>query len=170
MSDVTETKPDPTSTTAVAAESTETPVAEKPAEKTGEEDKSATEKATDATLGAASKATDSVFSMFGGGPKKERKEEDEAGVDEPSGSSKAQKKEGEEVGLSCLVACDELCDHCLFLLAGTMQQVPVGFTDSGDLLRSCSVSYINFVHSLQDAGSNGFHSTGRSTRVPRGPL
>lgn len=33
-----------------------------------------------------------VFSMFGGGPKKEKKENEE--VDEPSGSSKAQTKEG----------------------------------------------------------------------------
>lgn len=52
---------------------------------------------------AASKASstaanmkDSVFSMFGGGAKKEKKDEDE--VDEPSGSSKAKKDvDAEEV-------------------------------------------------------------------------
>lgn len=41
-------------------------------------------------------AKDSVFSMFGGGPKKDKKVEEEV-VDEPSGSSKAQK--GDEVRL-----------------------------------------------------------------------
>lgn len=88
MADTTETKPDPTTT------STEAPA---PAvEKTEGEEKSVTEKATEAALNAATKATDNVFSMFGGGPKKEKKEEADD-VDEPSGSSKA--KAGEEVSL-----------------------------------------------------------------------
>lgn len=90
MADTTETKPDPTTT------STEETTAAPAVEKTEGEEKSVTEKATDAALGAATKATDNVFSMFGGGPKKEKKEEaDDA--DEPSGSSKA--KAAEEVSL-----------------------------------------------------------------------
>jgi Ran-binding protein 1 len=116
MSDI-ETKPDPTT----AAENTEAPVAERPAEKTGEEEKSATETATDAALAAASKTTDSVFSMFGGGPKKEKKEDAEE-VDEPSGSSKAQK--GEEdvsilpaVSVSLFVLC-ETAQHFKISSAG----------------------------------------------------
>ena len=62
-----------------------------------------TEIATHAASTAASSATavaagvkDNVFSMFGGGAKKEKKEDTEAGADEPSGSSKAKKDaEGE---------------------------------------------------------------------------
>jgi Ran-binding protein 1 len=42
-----------------------------------------------ATASAATAVKDNVFSMFGGGPKKEKKVEEE--VNEPSGSSKAQK-------------------------------------------------------------------------------
>lgn len=43
--------------------------------------------------------SDNVFSMFGGGPKKEKKEEVDEGADEPSGSAKAQKeKEGKVEG------------------------------------------------------------------------
>ena len=92
MADTTETKPDPTTTTTSAEETTPAPAVEK----TEGEEKSVTEKATDAAVSAATKATDNVFSMFGGGPKKEKKEEvDDA--DEPSGSSKA--KAGEEVSL-----------------------------------------------------------------------
>ncbi|EED22033.1 Ran-specific GTPase-activating protein 1, putative [Talaromyces stipitatus ATCC 10500] len=90
MADTTETKPDPTTTTSTE-ETTPAPAVEK----TEGEEKSVTEKATDASVNAASKTTDSVFSMFGGGPKKEKKEEADD-VDEPSGSSKAQKAEGEE--------------------------------------------------------------------------
>jgi len=44
---------------------------------------------------AATAAKDNVFSMFGGGPKKETKPESDD-VDEPSGSSKAQKGADEE--------------------------------------------------------------------------
>lgn len=57
--------------------------------------------------GAASAATsavkDNVFSMFGGGPKKEKKEEEDD-VNEPSGSSKAVKKDevsGGPFGAGC---------------------------------------------------------------------
>ena len=93
MSDVAETKPDPT--TAPEEQKPETAA-------TGEGEKTVTEAATEtaeAAVGtakdAAVKTSDTVFSMFGGGPKKEKKEETEEGADEPSGSSKAQK--GEEV-------------------------------------------------------------------------
>jgi Ran-binding protein 1 len=42
----------------------------------------------------ATTAKDNVFAMFGGGPKREPKKEEED-VNEPSGSSKAQKKDAE---------------------------------------------------------------------------
>ncbi|KAJ5874280.1 uncharacterized protein N7529_002710 [Penicillium soppii] len=95
MSDVAETKPDPTT---VAEETKpETTTA------TGEGEKSVAETATetakeavDTAKDAAVKTSDSVFSMFGGGPKKEKKEEAEEPTDEPSGSSKAKKADEEE--------------------------------------------------------------------------
>jgi len=89
MSDAAETKPDPT---------TQAPEEQKPETTTGGE-KTVTEaaadkvgEAADAAKDAAAKTSDNVFSMFGGGPKKEKKEETEEGTDEPSGSSKAQKE------------------------------------------------------------------------------
>ncbi|PWY84959.1 putative Ran-specific GTPase-activating protein 1 [Aspergillus heteromorphus CBS 117.55] len=92
MSDVAEPKPDPTTSAPEAAE--------KPEETTtaaaAEESKPATETAAEAVQDAATKTTDSVFSMFGGGPKKEKQEEADEGKDEPSGSSKAQKGEDED--------------------------------------------------------------------------
>ena len=92
MSDAAETKPDPT---------TQAPEEQKPAPTTtGEGEKSTTEAAADTAKEAAetvkdgaAKTSDTVFSMFGGGPKKEKKEEPEEPTDEPSGSSKAQKAE-----------------------------------------------------------------------------
>ncbi|KAJ5997471.1 hypothetical protein N7499_006133 [Penicillium canescens] len=98
MSDVAETKPDPT---------TAAPEDKKPEETTtGEGEKSVTDAATetakeavDTAKDAAVKTSDSVFSMFGGGPKKEKKEEaDDA--DEPSGSSKAKKADDDEEEVS----------------------------------------------------------------------
>lgn len=93
MSDAAETKPDPT-ITPEAAKPEETPA-------TGEGEKTVTDaaadtakEAADTVKDAATKTSDNVFSMFGGGPKKEKKEETDEGADEPSGSSKAQ-KEGE---------------------------------------------------------------------------
>ena len=59
---------------------------------------SITGKAASAATTATSAVKDNVFSMFGGGPKKEKaKEQDDEGVNEPSGSSKAKDKaqEGE---------------------------------------------------------------------------
>lgn len=45
---------------------------------------------TETVGNAASVVKDNVYSMFGGGPKKEKKEEvEDEGADEPSGSSKA---------------------------------------------------------------------------------
>ena len=46
---------------------------------------------TQMATSAASGVKDNVFSMFGGGAKKEKKEEPEDDTNEPSGSSKAKK-------------------------------------------------------------------------------
>lgn len=62
------------------------PAAEAPK---AEETKTVTEQATEAATATASAVKDNVFSMFGGGPKKEKAEEKDEGADEPSGSSKA---------------------------------------------------------------------------------
>jgi Ran-binding protein 1 len=55
-------------------------------------DKSATEKVAEKASVAGTTAKDNLFSMFGGGPKKEPKKEEED-VDEPSGSLKAKAAE-----------------------------------------------------------------------------
>ncbi len=85
MSDVAETKPDPT-TQAPEAATTEKPVTEVATDKAAE----VAETAKDAAV----KTSDNVFSMFGGGPKKEEKKEEEEENDR-SGSAKAQKVEKE---------------------------------------------------------------------------
>jgi Ran-binding protein 1 len=85
MSDVAETKPDPT-TQAPEAATTEKSVTEVAADKAAE----VAETAKDAAV----KTSDNVFSMFGGGPKKEEKKEEEEENDR-SGSAKAQKVEKE---------------------------------------------------------------------------
>ncbi|CAD0081983.1 unnamed protein product, partial [Aureobasidium vineae] len=54
-----------------------------------DETKTVTEQATETAAAAASAVKDNVFSMFGGGPKKEKADEKDEGADEPSGSSKA---------------------------------------------------------------------------------
>lgn len=70
---------------------------EKPATYTDMASNAASTVASSATT-AATGVKDSVFSMFGGGEKKETKVEDDA-VNDRSGSAKAQKeKEDEEVG------------------------------------------------------------------------
>ncbi|KAJ5893503.1 hypothetical protein N7495_005194 [Penicillium taxi] len=79
----------------IKSDPTAAPEAQQP-EVTGEKTVTETVKdtATEAVETAkdtAVKTTDSVFSMFGGGPKKEKKEEAEEGDVEPSGSAKAQK-------------------------------------------------------------------------------
>jgi Ran-binding protein 1 len=71
-----------------------------------EDNKPATETVTDKASVAASAVKDNVFSMFGGGPKKEKREEPDD-VDEPSGSSKAKKEAAEKVCLSyCISSYD----------------------------------------------------------------
>jgi hypothetical protein len=95
MSDVAETKPDPT---------TQAPEADKPeTATTGEGEKTVTEAAADKVAevaetakDAAVKTSDNVFSMFGGGPKKEEKPKADEEENDRSGSAKAQKEEKEE--------------------------------------------------------------------------
>ena len=75
-------------------ESLEAPKSAKPTTYT----EMATNVAATATANATATAAnlkDNVFSMFGGGTKKEKKEESEEAINEPSGSSKA-KKEAED--------------------------------------------------------------------------
>ncbi|KAJ5370785.1 Ran-specific GTPase-activating protein 1 [Penicillium cataractarum] len=95
MSDVAETKPDPT---------TQAPEADKPeTATTGEGEKTVTEAAAskaaevaETAKDAAVKTSDTVFSMFGGGPKKEEKPKADEEENDRSGSAKAQKEEKEE--------------------------------------------------------------------------
>ncbi|KAJ5433055.1 Ran-specific GTPase-activating protein 1 [Penicillium daleae] len=95
MSDVAETKPDPT---------TQAPEADKPeTATTGEGEKTVTEAAADKVAevaetakDAAVKTSDNVFSMFGGGPKKEGKPKEDEEENDRSGSAKAQKEEKDE--------------------------------------------------------------------------
>ncbi|EAW17582.1 Ran GTPase-binding protein YRB1 [Aspergillus fischeri NRRL 181] len=96
MSDVAETKPDPATNAPEAQKPEETTPAANTEESKPAEEKSVTEAAVDTVKDAATKTSDSVFSMFGGGPKKEKKEEAEDAKDEPSGSSKAQQGEEED--------------------------------------------------------------------------
>jgi len=72
---------------------------EKPTTDEAEGNKPTTEAVTDKDNSAASAVKDNVFSMFGGGPKREKREEPDD-VDEPSGSSKAKKEEAVRVCLS----------------------------------------------------------------------
>ena len=114
MSANAESKPD------VATEASSTTKAEEPAK-----DASYTEMASLAASNAAGSATtaaagvkDSVFSMFGGGAKKEKKEEPDVETEDRSGSSKAKKDaeaaeaEGAEEGVSLLPSLFlPLCTH-----------------------------------------------------------
>ncbi|KAL9618425.1 MAG: hypothetical protein Q9160_006866 [Pyrenula sp. 1 TL-2023] len=113
MSEPSSTNPDPAANVKAEAEpriaKTETELATNPKDSSkAEEAKSEapptyTEAATTAASNAAAGVKDSVFSMFGGGAKKEKRADDgdDDAKDEPSGSSKAQKKEdGQEVSLS----------------------------------------------------------------------
>jgi hypothetical protein len=52
------------------------------------DNKPLTEKATEAATSAAAAVKDNVFSMFGGGPAKVKKEEAADDIDEPSGATK----------------------------------------------------------------------------------
>lgn len=94
MSDV--AKPDPAADQTAAPGATlvkdetakvTTDIAANKPETTTKDDKPVTEKAAEAASSAAAAVKDNVFSMFGGGPAKVKKEEvDDA--DEPSGASK----------------------------------------------------------------------------------
>lgn len=80
---------------------TEDSTTEKPATYTDMASNAATTAASGATAAAAG-VKDSVFSMFGGGAKKETKVEDEDAANDRSGSAKAQKeKDDDEVGYNC---------------------------------------------------------------------
>ena len=107
MAEPSDTKLDPAAEQAAAAEpklaSTETELATNPKsvqedskEAEGGDSKTYTEKASEAATSAATGMKANVFSMFGGGAKKEKKEDtEEAG--ETSGSAKAQKEKEDEV-------------------------------------------------------------------------
>ncbi|KAL4887451.1 RanBP1 domain-containing protein [Aspergillus karnatakaensis] len=95
MSDVAETKPDPATSAPEGSTKPEETTTTTDSTKT-EDVKAAAESAAETVKDAATKTSDSVFSMFGGGPKKEKKEEADDDVNEPSGSSKAQKAEDED--------------------------------------------------------------------------
>lgn len=145
MSDAAGTKPDPT--TNAPEGSTENKPAEttKPAAEGGEEKPVSEGK-------EAPKTTDSVFSMFGGGPKKEKKEEPEEGKDEPSGSSKAQKK-GEEVSFFSF----SILLPCCPLVFGIWYIGYWGCVDMGRLLcatpespQLISVLDLSYIHILND--------------------
>merc|ERR1712230_138181 len=128
MSDATEAKPTPSADQTASSEPrlaqhetnlVQNPLGDSSSEAPTGETKSSTvaESAANAAASAASSASaaatgvkDSVFSMFGGGAKKERKvEEDEGAKDEPSGSSKA-KKEDEDVEFEPVVRLTEKVD------------------------------------------------------------
>ncbi|KAL2011544.1 hypothetical protein VTN00DRAFT_4262 [Thermoascus crustaceus] len=81
MSDVAETKPDPTTTSAQ--------------EGTEKKEETTTTTTTEEKK-EPPKTTDNVFAMFGGGPKKEKKEEPEEETDEPSGATKKKTEEEDE--------------------------------------------------------------------------
>jgi len=78
---------------------------------------------TGIATGAASAATavkENVFSMFGGGPKREKKEEQED-VDEPSGSSKAKKEEDVSKSVSISLTLERFLVY--FLLPDVGQEL-----------------------------------------------
>lgn len=102
MADSSESKPDVTTTATSETNSTKPTNTEQSTAREAEgEPQTYTEMATNATTAVK----DNVFSMFGGGPKKEKKEETDEGADEPSGSSKKQAVEGEEVRTEMTGAC-----------------------------------------------------------------
>jgi Ran-binding protein 1 len=100
MADLPPPKPDPTAEQATAPGATKAPEESATATVTGEATQekpaaaasSVAETVTNAAVTATSAVKDNVFSMFGGGPKKEKREEvDDA--DEPSGGSKGKAAE-----------------------------------------------------------------------------
>lgn len=124
-----ETKPDQDSTPA----STTSPAqAEETPKDTAPPASSYTEMASNAAgtaTTAAAGVKDSVFSMFGGGAKKEKKEEPEGETEDRSGSSKAKKdaeaaeaEGGGEVRVVLSLPCSELP-----ILSRTRTELIVGF-------------------------------------------
>jgi len=98
MSTGTETKPNFTT-----EETTSTKPIDSESSQTGKDQSTYTGMATSAVTNAATTATtaaagvkDNVFSMFGGGVKKDKKEEENTKDQDRSGSSKAQKDAGAE--------------------------------------------------------------------------
>ena len=116
MSDLDETKQDPTSvsgsdtivkehTTTDAHSTVDSSKAEADPASVAEAESSGvgsglTAVTTDSSFSKPPATTDSVFSMFGGGPRKEKREEPEDEEDEPSGSSKA-KKDADDAEVVC---------------------------------------------------------------------
>jgi Ran-binding protein 1 len=90
MADTADTKPTPVEDTKKEESSSATGAAATVSDAKSTIVDAASTAASTATTAAVT-AKDNVFSMFGGGPKKEKKVEED--VDEPSGSSKAQKKD-----------------------------------------------------------------------------
>ena len=98
-------EPNMTETAAQPGASESTPGGEDQSTYTGMASSAASNFATTATSAAAG-VKDNVFSMFGGGAKKEKKEDNSQDQDR-SGSSKAQKEaeaEDEEVSFPCWVS------------------------------------------------------------------
>jgi len=148
-----ETKHDPRTSTEETP-STTAPTTEPKAEETttAAADKDAptssyTEMATNAATGVAGTATtaaagmkDSVFSMFGGGAKKEKATE-EAGEPDRSGSTKAHKdaeaakEEGREEGVSAVPSLQNT------LYSHGPSSLTAHWTDSGRSLLTCWLPY-----------------------------
>ena len=91
MADTSDTKPTPVGDAKKEESSSATGTAAATASDAKSSIADAASTAANTATTAAVTAKDNVFSMFGGGPKKEKKVEED--VDEPSGSSKAQKKD-----------------------------------------------------------------------------
>jgi Ran-binding protein 1 len=100
MADLPPPKPDPTVEQATAPGATKVPeesatatvTSEATQEKPAASASSVAETVTNAAATATAAVKDNVFSMFGGGPKKEKREEVDD-VDEPSGGSKGKAAE-----------------------------------------------------------------------------
>jgi Ran-binding protein 1 len=111
MSDHAETKQDPTPVSdpdTIAKEDTATDAPSTADSTKVEGDQGSVTGAESSGVGSGLTAatTDNVFSMFGGGPKKEKREEPEGEEDEPSGSSKAKKDADDaEVGVRLYFFC-----------------------------------------------------------------
>lgn len=105
----TDTKLNPAEETAAGTEpKLDKDATEKVTTEVTEQTQSTTEAVKEKADSAASAVKDNVFSMFGGGPKREKKEGPEDDGTEPSGSSKVQKKD-DEVSVPTEEAIVQLC-------------------------------------------------------------